>query len=337
MECFGMAAQQNITLKSITQKIVKPAVLAVLTSALALTLTACSDKENKEQTAEDKKTVEDNKPVADTQTKEQTLPSETEIFTTESGLQYQILTKGDGASPEATDTVTVHYEGTLMDGTVFDSSYKRGETISFPLNRVIKGWTEGVQLMNVGSKYKFTIPSELAYGESGAGGVIPPNADLIFTVELFDILDADEIEKQEAAKRAEMEKMIEAMKAEGEKFLTENAKKSGVKVTESGLQYKELLAGTGKSPAATDRVTVHYEGTLIDGTKFDSSYDRGEPIDFGLNQVISGWTEGLQLMQEGAKYKLFIPYDLAYGPQGSPGAIPPYATLVFTVELIRVN
>ena len=272
------------------KKTVKPLISVILSAALALLITACSDKE-----------------------KEQKVSSTSKVYTTESGLKYEILTEGDGASPTADDSVTVHYEGTLMDGTKFDSSYDRGETITFPLNRVIKGWTEGVQLMKEGAKYKFTIPSELAYGEQG-GGPIPPNADLIFIVELFKV-EVDE----------------------GKSFLEENMKKSGVKTTDSGLQYKVLLEGTGKSPNATDRVTVHYEGTLIDGTKFDSSYDRGEPIDFGLNQVIRGWTEGVQLMKEGSKYKFFIPSDLAYGQQGSPGAIPPNAALIFTVELIRVN
>ena len=241
------------------------------------------------------------------------LKKEPKVHTTDSGLKYEILTKGSGASPTAEDSVNVHYEGTLMDGTKFDSSYDRGETITFPLNRVIRGWTEGVQLMKEGAKYKFTIPSELAYGEEG-GGPIPPNADLIFIVEL-----------------------VKVVVDEGKAFLKLNKEKSGIKTTDSGLQYKVLLEGTGKSPNATDRVTVHYEGTLIDGTKFDSSYDRGEPIDFGLNQVIPGWTEGVQLMKEGAKYKFFIPSELAYGPQGSPGAIPPNAALIFTVELIRVN
>lgn len=120
-------------------------------------------------------------------------------------------------------------------------------------------------------------------------------------------------------------------------FLEENKSKPGVEVTGSGLQYKVLLEGTGKRPMATDFVTVHYEGTLTDGTKFDSSYDRGQPIEFGLNQVIRGWTEGVQLMQEGAKYKFFIPSELAYGARGAGGVIGPNEDLIFTVELIRVN
>ena len=109
------------------------------------------------------------------------------VVTTASGLQYIVMTKGDGAMPKETDNVTVHYHGTLLDGTVFDSSVERGQPATFPLNGVIKGWTEGVQLMNVGSKFRFFIPSDLAYGERGAGGAIGPNATLIFEVELISI------------------------------------------------------------------------------------------------------------------------------------------------------
>lgn len=126
-------------------------------------------------------------------------------------------------------------------------------------------------------------------------------------------------------------------KEEGEKFLAENAKREGVKTTASGLQYEVIESTLGQKPSATDKVRVHYEGTLIDGTVFDSSYKRGESITFGLNQVIKGWTEGLQLMSVGSKYKLYIPYDLAYGAQGAGGSIPPYAALIFTVELLGIE
>lgn len=124
---------------------------------------------------------------------------------------------------------------------------------------------------------------------------------------------------------------------EGQAFLAENRGREGVSETASGLQYRVIEEGTGRSPAETDRVTVHYRGTLIDGTEFDSSYGRGQPATFALNQVIPGWTEGVQLMQEGATYEFFIPADLAYGEQGRPGPIGPNSTLIFQVELIEVH
>jgi len=124
---------------------------------------------------------------------------------------------------------------------------------------------------------------------------------------------------------------------EGEVFLAANAKKEGITVTESGLQYEVLTAGEGAKPLATDQVTVHYTGTTIDGKVFDSSVQRGQPATFGLNQVIAGWTEGVQLMSVGAKYRFFIPYNLAYGERGAGADIPPYAALIFEVELIKIN
>ena len=133
------------------------------------------------------------------------------------------------------------------------------------------------------------------------------------------------------------EEQAKAAKAEGENFLAENAKKEGVKTLPSGLQYKVLREGDGRKPSATDKVECHYEGTLINGEVFDSSYRRGETATFGLNQVIKGWTAGLQLMQEGAKYRFFIPYNLAYGEHGAGQSIPPYAALIFDVELIKVK
>lgn len=144
-------------------------------------------------------------------------------------------------------------------------------------------------------------------------------------------------QEQEAKQRAAMAETGKKLKAEGEAYLAENAKKDGVITTASGLQYTVLKEGTGKSPKATDTVVCHYEGFLTNGTVFDSSIQRGEPAAFPLNGVIAGWTEGLQLMKEGGKNRFFIPYHLAYGEAGAAGSIPPYAALIFDVELIEVK
>ena len=146
----------------------------------------------------------------------------------------------------------------------------------------------------------------------------------------------DYFQKKETEMNREREVKGRAAKEEGEKYLAENAKKEGVITTKSGLQYMVLKEGTGRAPKATDSVKCHYEGFLIDGTVFDSSVQRGEPAVFGLQQVIAGWTEGLQLMKEGGKTRFFIPYLLGYGPSGAGNSIPPYAALIFDVELIKV-
>ncbi len=143
-------------------------------------------------------------------------------------------------------------------------------------------------------------------------------------------------QEQEQQQRASAAKRFQANREQGESYLAENRKKEGVVTLPSGLQYQVLKEGNGKRPKAADQVRCHYEGMLIDGTLFDSSVQRGEPAVFGLNQVIKGWTEGVQLMQEGAKYRFFIPYQLGYGEQGAGQQIPPYSALVFDVELIEV-
>lgn len=247
------------------------------------------------------------------------------ILSTESGLQYLVLEEGpeDGATPVSTDLVTVEYVGTLQDGVEFDSSRAHGAAAQFQLNQVIPGWTEGLQLMSEGDKYRFFIPSELAYGEFGTpGGPIGPNQALIFEVELLKVQNAD------------------TNLASAKKFLDENAKKEGIQSTDSGLQFQVLTEGAegGSSPTAADTVKVHYQGTLTNGTEFDSSYARGEPIEFPLGRVIPGWTEGVQLMSEGDKYRFFIPPELAYGASGTPGGpIGPNEALIFEVELIEVK
>jgi FKBP-type peptidyl-prolyl cis-trans isomerase FklB len=192
-------------------------------------------------------------------------------------------------------------------------------------------------------KISYAIGLSMGQNLMGSGVTSLEYADLAAGIK--DVLEKNQpqISYQEAQQVlgkffSELEaKIAGEAKAAGEAFLAENAKREGVKVTESGLQYEVLEATIGQKPKATDKVRVHYEGNLIDGTVFDSSYKRGESITFGLNQVIKGWTEGLQLMSIGSKYKLYLPYQLAYGERGAGANIPPYAALIFTVELLGIE
>ena len=243
-----------------------------------------------------------------------------DLQSTESGLEYAILEEGSGKSPEAGEMVSVHYTGSLEDGTIFDSSIPRGEPIQFIIGtgQVIPGWDEGIALLNEGGKAVLAIPSELAYGEHGAGnGVIPPNATLFFEVELVGV---------EPGPPPPPDAPTEVSEAD-------------LTTTESGLQYYDLEEGSGDSPNEGEMVAVHYTGWLEDGTMFDSSLLRGQPFAFpvGMGQVIPGWDEGVASMNVGGKRQLVIPAELAYGDKGAGGVIPPDATLIFEVELLEIQ
>lgn len=193
------------------------------------------------------------------------------------------------------------------------------------------GHNIGHQLIGMGLKDSLNIEDYAA----GIADVMQGRQPQMSQQEVHEVLEHyfSELEERQQAEAAERGK---AAKSEGEAFLAENKKRAGVVTTASGLQYEIVKEGTGRQPKACDTVRCHYEGTLIDGTVFDSSYRRGMPAEFGLRQVISGWTEGVQLMKEGSIFKFFIPYNLAYGERGAGADIPPYAALIFTVELINV-
>jgi peptidylprolyl isomerase len=230
---------------------------------------------------------------------------------TDSGLCSKVLAAGAGGQhPDAWDKVTVHYSGWTTDGQLFDSSLKRGKPATFPLNRVIPGWTEGLQLMVVGEQRRLWIPSELAYDNRPGR----PVGMLVFDVELIGIDDQPEPPPPPTAPVDVAAPPVDA------------------ETTASGLASKVLSPGVGAShPKRSSTVTVHYSGWTTDGRLFDSSIVRGQPATFPLDRVIAGWTEGLQLMVAGEKRRFWIPEDLAY--KGAAGA--PKGMLVFDVELIE--
>lgn len=222
-----------------------------------------------------------------------------------SGLASKIVKPGTGQEhPKATDMVTVNYTGWTTDGKMFDSSVARGKPSTFPLDRVIAGWTEGVQQMVVGETRRLWIPESLAY----KGAANRPKGMLVFEVELVGFTE-------------------DPTKAPADV----KAPPSDAKRTASGLQYKVIKRGVGaRRPLASSTVTVHYSGWTTDGKLFDSSLVRGQPATFELDRVIPGWTEGLQLMVEGEKTRFWVPESLAYKGQSAP-----YGMLVFDIELVR--
>jgi peptidylprolyl isomerase len=226
---------------------------------------------------------------------------------TSSGLASKVLKPGTGKThPGRTDMVTVHYTGWTTDGKQFDSSVG-GSPATFPLDRVIAGWTEGVQLMVAGETRRFWIPEPLAYR-----GQRDPRGMLVFDVELLSMKAAPQAPPVPPDVKAPP---------------------SDAKKTPSGLAYKVLTAGSGsRKPTSRSQVTVHYTGWTTDGKMFDSSITRGEPATFPLDGVIAGWTEGLQLMAEGEKARFWIPENLAYRGQRAP-----YGLLVFDVELLKIQ
>jgi len=228
----------------------------------------------------------------------------------ESGLKYWDLKAGEGPAVDPHAMVTLHFSAWLSDGTLFHSSVQQGEPVTWRLGQLpLKGWNEAMEGMKVGGKRRMEVPPALAFGEQGRPPRVPPNATFILETEL---LEAKPVPKPTPVEGIE------------------------VVTFPSGLKQWDIKVGEGASPQPTDTVSVHYVGWLADGTVFDSSVERGEPVRFRLDRVIKGWTEGLGSMKVGGKRRLEIPPDLAYGAQERPG-IPANSTLIFEVELLGIN
>ncbi len=235
-------------------------------------------------------------------------------------VEYVIISEGEGKGPNpgATDMVEVHYEGRFAsNGEVFDSSYERGETASFPLNGVIKGWTEGLQKMKAGDQVMFWIPWQLAYGEYGRPGGIPPKSDLMFRVELITVTPA-------AAPNL----------AAWEKVTPWPTDSSEIIRTASGLEYLVVDSGPADaaSPTDNDYAYVHFQGRLDDGSIVDSTFESQRPQPFPVADLVPGWNEALKLMRKGDRWMVRVPAHLMYGDEGD-GRIPPGAAVIFEVLL----
>ena len=236
-----------------------------------------------------------------------------DVTVTESGLQYRVIEEGDGILPTAESVVVFNFIGKFVDGEEFNNTFGSDDPIIAGMNFLPAGLREGLQLSPLGSRYEFVLPPDLGYGNNPPVG-IPRGAVLIFEVQLIHSNNYDA------------------------QFLEENATREDITVTESGLQYRIIEEGNGASPGASSRVSVEYTATFIYGNVLDNSRNTEGPASFGLTGVIDGFSEGVQLMQEGARYEFFIPGNLAYGPQPPPDSpIYPDATLIFDIELISVD
>ena len=244
-------------------------------------------------------------------------PSDTgdlQSTTTQSGLRFLVLHSSEGPQPQPGEVVAVHYTASLEDGTVFDSSWERDEPFYFTLGRnlVIRGWDEGIALMRLGSRIRLFIPPDLAYGTRGSSGVIPPNATLIFDVELLSIHPGTPNAPTPVAA-------------------------DDLTTTESGLQYIDFIVGQGPSPQIGQEVLVHFTSWLASGRQFQTTLDKGTPFSFAFGRApILGWDEGVTTMQVGGRRQLIIPPQLAFGAQGK-GIVPANATLIIEVELLELR
>lgn len=279
----------------------------------------------------------------------------TDVKTSPEGIVYTTEKEGNGTFPKAGDFVKVHYTGTLLDGKKFDSSVDRNDPFVFQLGqgRVIQGWDKGIPLFSIGGKGTLYLKSDLAYGERGAGSDIPPNAPLIFEIEVLDVLTPEENDAEEAKKSVAQKvdyssriaeyinKNFADQQAKDKVIMEAYAKEKGYtyETTASGLMIVTETKGDGGPTLLGRTVQVHYTGRLFDGSQFDSSVDRGTPFSFplGMQRVILGWEEGIANFNIGGKGKLIIPSSMGYGAQGSGSNIPPNSPLEFDIEVLGVQ
>jgi len=259
-----------------------------------------------------------------------------------SGIYFLETAEGTGPKIDTGCMVKVNLRISFIDGKQLYNSADRPEPIKFKYGKRFDtpGIDEGIGLMKGGGKATIIVPSKMAFGEQGKGGIIPPYSTLVYEVEVTDVQSKADFEKEQAEIKLKDIQQKEANKKEEaqqlQKYLIDN--KIMVTPTSSGLYYIEKVKGTGPQPVPGNKVSVHYTGTLINGKKFDSSLDRNAPFEFdlGKGQVIKGWDEGIAMMKQGGKAILIIPYNIAYGERNM-GEIPPYATLIFEVELLEVS
>jgi FKBP-type peptidyl-prolyl cis-trans isomerase len=264
------------------------------------------------------------------------------VSPTETGLYYVETAKGNGIKIDSGMFVKMHFTVGTVDGKQVFSSYERGEPIRMEYGKPFDtpGFEEGITKMTKGTKATLIVPSEIAFGAQGRGGMIPPYSTVIYNVEVLDIQTKAQFDKEQADQKKAAEAKKATAKADEGVSRAAYLKAKGITAqpTASGLYYVEKVKGTGAKAAAGKKVKVHYTGTLLDGTKFDSSRDRNQPYEFtlGNSEVIKGWDEGIAMMNVGGKAILIVPSALGYGERGN-GQIPPYATLVFEVELVEVK
>jgi FKBP-type peptidyl-prolyl cis-trans isomerase len=259
-----------------------------------------------------------------------------------SGLYFLETVQGKGMKIDSGCWVKAHFKVSLIDGKQVFSSYDRGEPMQFECGKRFDtpGFEEGIAKMLKGGKATLIVPSKIAFGEMGRGAMVPPYSTIIYELEVIDVQSKADHDKQQAEDKKKEQLKIETSKQQEGTLMKKYLKDHNIttKPTASGLIFIEKIKGTGAKAASGKKVKVHYTGTLLDGTKFDSSRDRNEPFEFtlGQGQVIKGWDEGIALMNVGGKATLIIPANIAYGERNT-GSIPPYSTLVFDVELIDVK